>query len=187
MVSVFPGAAQLIKNQCLSNPVSLATEGINQDMTIPLFSTPSICPPCFLRSSWLTSRFLGDFAVKSPALFCFKPPPQITTKPQEMVWALWSSVWWWNFWRMVSHPFNYHEKRLLTCFSSWPELKKQLHVWMGETVPSPSKFQRSQDVSSQFSIISHWIAPWGESHSFSAEVPVSNDTWDFCGSTSEDA
>lgn len=45
MVSVFPGAAQLIKNQCLSNPASLATEGINQDMTIPLFTTPSSAHP----------------------------------------------------------------------------------------------------------------------------------------------
>lgn len=37
---------------------------------------PKQCPPSFLRSSWLTSRFLGDFAAKSPALFCLKNPKQ---------------------------------------------------------------------------------------------------------------
>lgn len=58
-----------------------------------------------------------------------------------MVWALWSSAWRWNFWRMVSHPFNSHEKRLFACFSSWPELKRQLqckaHIWMVKVLPVP--------------------------------------------------
>lgn len=112
MVSVFPGAAQLMKNQCLSNPASLATQGIHQDMRIPLFTPPSISHP---PSSGAAESPLVPLVILQPnhlALFCFNPP-QITTKPQEMVWALWSSVWRWNFWRVVTHPFNYHEKKVV--------------------------------------------------------------------------
>lgn len=159
MVSVFPGAAHLINNQCLSNPVSLATEGINPHMTIPLFTTPSICPPSFLRRSWLTSCFLGDFAAKSPALFCFKPPKQQQSHRKwsghyEVLYGGGISGGWCP---TLPTPMK---KRLCTCFSSWPEFKKQLqweaHIGMGKTVPSPSEFQRLQDVSSLFPIISHW-------------------------------
>lgn len=52
---------------------------------------------------------------------------------------------------MVSHPFNHHEKRLFTCFSGWPELKKQLqykaHLWMGKTVPQSQQNSRGYRMS----------------------------------------
>lgn len=128
MVSVFPGAAHLINNQCLSNPVSLATEGINPHMTIPLFTTPSICPPSFLRRSWLTSCFLGDFAAKSPALFCFKPPKQ------QQSHRKWSGHYGVLYGGGISGGWcptlpTPMKKRLCTCFSSWPEFKNVKHTW----------------------------------------------------------
>lgn len=96
-----------------------------------------------------------------------------------MLWALWSSVCRWNFlpfqlpWIKVAH---------LLFYLAWIK-KKQLqykaHIWVGKAVPSPNKLQRLQDVRSLFSIISHWIAHRKERHSFCAEMPVSNDTWDF--------